>query len=135
MKMIEMALAKARGAGADAIEIRDIRVRGLHGDLPDERTLGQRFSVDLVIWLDLSAAGASDHLSDTVDYVEVCRLVADVSRSATCRLMECLAQQIADAILDACAVPAVTVAISKRPSGITGMPREVTIRMTRERKA
>lgn len=46
---------------------------GYHGVFPPENQLGQRFVVDLTMWCDLAAAGASDDLQDTVNYADVFR--------------------------------------------------------------
>jgi len=53
---------------SDRIEIRDLRVTGTHGVLPEERDRAQPFSVDIVAWVDMEAAQQSDDLADTVDY-------------------------------------------------------------------
>nr|XP_029118736.1 dihydroneopterin aldolase 2 isoform X2 [Elaeis guineensis] len=44
---------------------------GFHGVKPEEKKLGQKFVVDVDAWLDLSEAGKSDNLSDTVSYTEI----------------------------------------------------------------
>ena len=40
----------------DRIEIRDLRVVGVHGVLPEERERAQPFSLDIVAWVDMAAA-------------------------------------------------------------------------------
>ena len=44
---------------------------GFHGMSEAEQELGQRFDVDLVVRLDLSKAGASDMLEDTISYTHL----------------------------------------------------------------
>ena len=63
---------------SDRIEIRDLRVTGVHGVLPEERDRAQPFSVDVVAWVDMEAAQLSDELADTVDYGALARTAADV---------------------------------------------------------
>ena len=58
---------------ADRIEIRDLRVTGVHGVLPEERERAQPFAVDIVAWVDMEAAQQSDDLADTVDYAGLAR--------------------------------------------------------------
>ena len=53
---------------ADRIELRGLAVRGNHGVFDHERRDGQDFVVDVTVWMDLSAAAASDNLADTFDY-------------------------------------------------------------------
>ena len=66
------------GAVTDRIEIRDLRVTGVHGVLPEERERAQPFSLDIVAWLDMEAAQQSDDLADTVDYGALAQTAADV---------------------------------------------------------
>ncbi|MBI4312116.1 MAG: dihydroneopterin aldolase, partial [Chloroflexi bacterium] len=44
----------------DSILLEGMAFYGYHGVNPEERALGQRFVVDLQVYLDLSRAGASD---------------------------------------------------------------------------
>ena len=60
---------------ADRIELRDLRILGRCGVLPEEEVRAQPLQVDLDVELDLSGAGASDDLEDTVDYGALCALV------------------------------------------------------------
>jgi 7,8-dihydroneopterin aldolase/epimerase/oxygenase len=52
----------------DCIHISNIRAYGYIGFLPEEQVLGQWFEADVTLWLDLSVAGKSDALEDTLDY-------------------------------------------------------------------
>jgi len=84
---------------SDRIEIRDLRVLGVHGVLPEERDRAQPFAVDIVAWLDTTAAQQSDDLSDTVDYGAMARVAADVVAGRSYRLLEALAGRLASALL------------------------------------
>ncbi len=104
-------------AGGDRIELRGIRVVGTHGVLPEERTRAQPFEIDLDLAVDLTPAGASDRLSDTVDYGAVAGVVtATVAGPRSYGLLEGLAGQVARAVL----------AVDSRISGVT-----VTLRKLR----
>ena len=72
---------------------------GHHGDLPEERTLGQRFILDLTLWVDLSVSAKTDQLSDTVDYVHIYELCREVIERERFNLLEALASRLADRIL------------------------------------
>jgi dihydroneopterin aldolase len=87
------------GAQGDRIEIRDLRVLGVHGVLPEERERAQPFSVDLDAWVDMAAAQKSDRLGDTVDYGALAQLAADAVGQRSFRLLEALAGRMADALL------------------------------------
>jgi 7,8-dihydroneopterin aldolase/epimerase/oxygenase len=84
---------------SDRIEVRDLRVTGVHGVLPEERDRAQPFAVDLVAWVDLEAAQQSDELADTVDYGALAQTAADVVAGRSYRLLEALAGRLATALL------------------------------------
>ena len=83
----------------DRIEIRDLRLTGVHGVLPEERERAQPFSLDIVAWLDMDAAQQSDDLADTVDYGALAAAAADVVGGRSYRLLEALAGRLANALL------------------------------------
>ena len=83
----------------DRIEIRDLRVTGTHGVLPEERDRAQPFSIDIVAWVDMEAAQQSDDLADTVDYGALAQAAADVVGGRSYRLLEALAGRLASALL------------------------------------
>ncbi|MDQ2825372.1 MAG: dihydroneopterin aldolase [Actinomycetota bacterium] len=72
---------------------------GIHGALPEEQDRAQPFEVDVDIAVDLSAAGASDELTDTVDYGAVAVGVERVVTGGHHRLLERLARRIGDDVL------------------------------------
>jgi len=80
----------------DRIRISGLRELGVHGVLPEEQTRPQPFEVDVELVVDVSAAGASDDLEDTVDYSAVCEAVSRVVSSEQYRLLERLASRIAE---------------------------------------
>ena len=84
---------------SDRIEIRDLRVTGTHGVLPEERERAQPFSVDIVAWVDMEAAQQSDDLADTVDYGALAEAAAEVVAGRSYRLLEALAGRLAGALL------------------------------------
>jgi dihydroneopterin aldolase len=83
----------------DRIELLDLRVLGVHGVLPEERERAQSFSLDIVAWVDMAAAQASDDLSDTVDYGALAQVAADVVSGRSFQLLEALAGRLAEALL------------------------------------
>ena len=85
--------------GGDRIEIRDLRVVGVHGVLPEEQERAQPFSLDIVAWVDMVAAQGSDALADTVDYGALAQTAADVVSQQSFRLLEALAGRLAEALL------------------------------------
>ena len=86
---------------------------GFHGMSPAEQELGQRFVVDLEVYLDLSEAGASDSLENTVSYTHLYRAVKRVMEGPSRKLLENAAHAIADQILGEPNVDAVRVTVKK----------------------
>lgn len=117
----------------DRIELRGIEVFGHHGVLPHERALGQTFTVDVMLELDLAAAGASDDLDDTVDYGSLSSDLVAVVRDERHDLIERLATRLAEVCLSRPKVDAATVTIHKphAPVPITLSDVVVTVRRTR----
>lgn len=88
-------------SAADRIELRGLRLVGIVGVLPEERTRAQPLEVDLDLHLDVRDAGRSDALGDTVDYGAVCELVADVVEHLQPQLLERLCEVLAERVLAA----------------------------------
>lgn len=84
----------------DTISLVGITLYGYHGVRPEERTLGQRFVVDLDLDADLRDAAATDALDATVNYSEVYALVAELVEGRPVNLLETLAERIARAVLE-----------------------------------
>ncbi len=80
----------------DRISVAGLTAMGIHGVEPDERTRPQPFAVDLVLDVDLSAAGESDSLHDTVDYGVLAQRAVAVVTGESHHLLERLATRIAD---------------------------------------
>jgi dihydroneopterin aldolase len=80
----------------DRIVISGLREMGVHGVLPEEQVRPQPFEVDVELIVDVSAAGTSDELADTVDYSAVCDAVSRVVATEQYRLLERLATRIAE---------------------------------------
>jgi dihydroneopterin aldolase len=81
------------------IEIHGLELLGYHGALPEEREHGQTFLFD--VQLHAHDAGVrSDKLGDTVDYTEVVACVRAVSAGRRFNLIEALAAELADALLE-----------------------------------
>jgi dihydroneopterin aldolase len=57
----------------DRIELRGMRFEARHGVLPGEAVEAQPFEVDVVLEVDLAAAGSADDFARTIDYGDVFR--------------------------------------------------------------
>ena len=80
---------------SDAILLEGLRFFGYHGLYPEERTLGQRFLVDVEAELDLRDAGLHDELDETVNYQSLYTLVRSIVEGEPMMLIEAVADRIA----------------------------------------
>ncbi len=117
----------------DRITITGIEAFGYHGVLEHERTYGQRFVVDVALGVDLSAAGASDDLADTVDYGTLAAEVADLVTGPPCDLIEALAERIAARCLSDPRVQAAEVTVHKPSAPVPVVAEEVSVTLRRVR--
>jgi dihydroneopterin aldolase len=97
----------------DRIELRGLAVRGNHGVFDHERRDGQDFVIDLTVWLDLTAAAASDDLADTLDYGALAQRAYDIVSGPPRDLIETVAAEIAEDVMNDERVEAVEVIVHK----------------------
>jgi 7,8-dihydroneopterin aldolase/epimerase/oxygenase len=108
---------------------------GFHGTDPHEAKLGGRFFVDAVLTADLSKAGRTDRLEDTVNYVKVYAIIRDHVEGKRFNLLEALAQTIADALLDDFPrIATVTVRVRKPGVPLKGILDFTQVEVVRSRK-
>ena len=88
---------------------------GYHGETQAERTLGNRFHVDVEIRMDLSVAGRSDDIADTLDYSHAFELVRSVVEDQQYRLIEAIAARIAESLLAEPRIDSIKVRVGKQP--------------------
>jgi dihydroneopterin aldolase len=116
----------------DSIHVTGIRAYGYTGYLPEEQVLGQWFEVDVSLWLDLTVAGNTDAIEDTLDYRQVISIVQNLVKKSKFALVEKLADAIAQSILESSAqVAQVQVRLSKPAAPIPDFGGRITIDITR----
>ncbi|NNE43982.1 MAG: dihydroneopterin aldolase [Gemmatimonadetes bacterium] len=95
------------------ITLSDMGVMGFHGHLAAEKELGQRFELDVELYVDVDAAGESDNLDDAVNYEKVYKLVESIVADNRFNLLEALATEIADTVYEEFDVEGLTLRIRK----------------------
>ncbi len=118
---------------ADRIRIDGLEVFAHHGVLPHEKRFGQAFVLDVVVEADLSVAGRSDDLDDTIDYGRLAARVHEVASGGPYDLIESVAERVADVALADPRVLAVEVTVHKPHVPLTVIAREVSVTIRRER--
>jgi 7,8-dihydroneopterin aldolase/epimerase/oxygenase len=117
----------------DRIKLHGIAARGRHGWFAYEQEQGQPFIVDVGLGVDTRPAAASDELSDTVDYGTLAEAVVGVVEGEPVKLVETLAQRIADVCLDDIRVQDVEVTVHKPEAPTTVPVSDVTVTIRRAR--
>ena len=119
----------------DRIVLEGMQFYGFHGVNPEEQALGQSYLVDLAVELDLSQAGESDRLDDTVSYTHLYRVVQSVMEGESRNLLETAAQAIADQVLAQFPVDAVSVSVKKpRPPVRSSVIEHAMVEIYRRRE-
>ncbi|MCU0525071.1 MAG: dihydroneopterin aldolase [Elainella sp. Prado103] len=117
----------------DRIHINGIRAYGYTGYLPEEQILGQWFTVDLTVVVDLTSAGQSDRLEQTYDYSSDVAAIQTLIQTAKYALIEKLADEVAAIVLRSSLVEQVTVQLTKEHPPIPHFSGHVTLEITRRR--
>ena len=119
---------------ADRIELRGLTVHGQHGVFERERSDGQDFVVDITVWIDLVDAAASDDLADTYDYGTLAQRAADIVAGPARNLIETVAGEIAEDVMNDDRVHAVEVTVHKPQAPIRQRFADVAVVARRSRR-
>ena len=105
-----------------------------HGYYDEEQKMGNKYSVDVAVDTDLTAAAQHDALAETVNYELLYRIIAGVM-SRPSRLLEALNLQIIKEVFKRFpGVDLVEVSISKFNPPIGGVCREAKVIMRKRRE-
>lgn len=116
------------------ITIRGAEVYAHHGVGDAEQELGGRYSFDLSLLTDISAAAAEDDLELTVDYVAAYTTARDVIITTRRRLLESIVSEIAAELLERFPrIASVSVTLRKMHAPIVGIVDSVEIEHRRDR--
>ena len=103
----------------DTVFITDLRIETLIGIYGWERRIRQTISLDLEMGADIRAAAATDAIEDTLNYKAVAKRLIAFVESSEFRLVETLAERIADIVLTEFRVPWLRVTLHK-PGAVRG---------------
>jgi dihydroneopterin aldolase len=119
----------------DRVFITGLSLHAYHGVMAYEGKVGQTFTLDLALTIDLDAAARSDKVADTVSYDKVADCAAQAFCAERFRLIEAAAGKVADAVLAAFPrVNAVQVTIHKPHAPIAATFSDVGVTLQRSRK-
>ncbi len=118
----------------DKIFIRGLSLHAHHGVLPYEGKVGQSFTIDLMLEIDLSTAARTDKVADTVSYDQAVAVAGSVFTGQKFKLIEAAAGNIAEAVLAKFPrVKSVEVTIHKPHAPIAATFSDVGVTLTRRR--
>ena len=119
---------------SDLIRIEGVTARGFHGVFPEEKREGQLFMVHALLHLDLTSAALSDDLALTVDYSAVAKYIESEIIAGSHNLIEKLAIQIADGILERYLLVEKVEVIVHKPQAALGVTfSDLSVSITRSR--
>jgi 7,8-dihydroneopterin aldolase/epimerase/oxygenase len=119
-------------AEAVTIEISGLSLYTHHGVTDAEREVGQRLVIDVRLDVGEADATATDSIEDTVDYAEVCQLIALIAQQRSHNTLERLCSTIANRLLADYDVEGVWVKASKPEPPIALSVDEVSVEVWRE---
>jgi 7,8-dihydroneopterin aldolase/epimerase/oxygenase len=114
------------------IEITGLSLYTHHGVTAAEREIGQRLMLDIRLDVGESDATVTDRLEDTIDYGEVCQLVALIAQQRSHKTLERLCSTIADRLLGDYELEGVWVKATKPEPPIALAVEEVSVEIWRE---
>ncbi len=117
----------------DSLTITGLEVFAHHGVFDFERAEGQRFVLDITLWLDAAPAAAADDLAQTVHYGELAVAIHAAAAADPVDLIETLAERVAGVVLTHEPVRRVRVTVHKPDAPIPLPFADVSVSITRSR--
>jgi dihydroneopterin aldolase len=105
----------------DRIDLIGLEVMARHGVFASEKVQPQKFVLDVSVFADLSAAGESDDLADTIDYGSLAGQIHEVVSTESHSLIETVAARVAEVALADGRIEKVLVTVHK-PEAPVGLP-------------
>ena len=115
------------------IEVRGLSIYTHHGVTEAEREVGQRLEIDLSFDVPDCDAVLTDRLEDTIDYAEVCDLVALAATERSYKTLERLCHVIGDRVMERYGCEVVRVRAAKPEPPMPLAVEAVGVEVTHER--
>ncbi len=116
------------------VEITGLSLFTHHGVTAAEREVGQRIVLDVRFDVGEPDALITDRVEDTVDYGEVCQVIALIAQQRSYKTLERLCAVIADRLATQFGADSVTVKASKPEPPIPLPVEEVSVEVWREER-
>jgi 7,8-dihydroneopterin aldolase/epimerase/oxygenase len=115
------------------VDLRGISIYTHHGVSDAEQEVGQRLEFDLSFDVPDCDAVLTDRIEDTIDYSEVCDIVALAATERSYRTLERLAQVVGERLLERYGCESVRVRAAKPEPPLPISIQEVGVEVTQER--
>ena len=119
----------------DRVFVSGLALHAYHGVMQHEAKVGQTFTLDLTLDIDLAQASRSDKLADTVGYDQVVDVASRAFTARRYRLVEAAAGAVAEAVLTRFAqVTVIRVTVHKPHAPIAATFDDVGVSILRSRR-
>lgn len=115
------------------VEIRTLSIYTHHGVTDAEQEVGQRMEFDLTLEVPHCDAVLTDRVEDTVDYSEVCDIVALAATERSYRTLERLCHVVAERLMERFECESVRVRAAKPEPPVPYPVQEAGVEVTLER--
>ena len=115
----------------DRIQIKDLMLRTIIGINDEERRNRQDVLINVTLWTDMRPAGASDDISDAVNYRSITKRIIQMVESSQFYLVEKMAAEVTAICMDDPRVERARVSVEK--PGALRFARSVGVTIERER--
>ena len=119
----------------DWIRLTNLSLFGHHGFHEEEMRLGQKLEFDVELGVDLSGAGRSDKLEDTINYRDVYQRIENRVTREKYLLLEALAEAIAKDLLESFPAHEVVIRARKPNVPFAGSLSHVEVEIRRSKRA
>ena len=99
----------------DKIVMKNLAFYGYHGVMAEENVLGQKFFLDIELYVDLKKAGSTDNVENTVHYGIAFEIVKDIVENKRFKLIEALAENVANSLMNEFEMINEVVVLVKKP--------------------
>ena len=127
---------EAHEGGAESsveVELRGLSIYTHHGTTDAEQEIGQRLEFDLTLDVPDCDATLTDRLDDTVDYSEVCDIVALAATERNYKTLERLCHVVAERVMERFGSDTVRVRAAKPEPPLPIAMEEVAVEVVHER--
>lgn len=118
----------------DNIKLKGLKFYGYHGVLKPEKEIGQKFEVDVLLYLDLQEPAQYDTLKDTVNYAKAYQIIEKIFKDHKFDLIERVAGKIIEDLFGAFEqVQAIEVEVKKPEAPVEGIYDYFSVNLRRTR--